>query len=95
MSALPPKADIARCHWHVRLVPKAAVSNRSKIAFLLDHLVGAGEQARRHFETNGLGGLEVDHELVLGRRLHRQVGRFLTLKDAVDIARKAPATPDV
>src|SRR5262245_27735083 len=30
MSALPPKADIERHDWHVRFVPKAAVSNRSK-----------------------------------------------------------------
>jgi hypothetical protein len=28
-SALPLKADVARRHRHVRLVPKAAVSNRS------------------------------------------------------------------
>ena len=33
-----------------------------------------------------LGGLEVDHQLVLGRRLHRQVGRLLALEDAIDVA---------
>jgi hypothetical protein len=41
-------------------------------------------------ETEHLGGLEVDHQLVLGRRLHRQVGRHLALEDAIDIARRAP-----
>jgi hypothetical protein len=25
MSALPPKADIAESHWHVRFVPKADI----------------------------------------------------------------------
>src|SRR5262245_33045816 len=41
---------------------------------LLDHLVGAREHAIRHREAESLGGLEVDHELIFGRRLHRQVG---------------------
>jgi hypothetical protein len=30
-------------------------------------------------EAERLGGLEVDRQLVLGRRLHRQVGRVLAL----------------
>src|SRR5262245_51296021 len=28
----------------------------------------------RHFEAEGLRGLEINHQLVLGRRLHRQIG---------------------
>ena len=34
---------------------------------------GAGER-RRPDETKRFGGLEVEYRLVLGRRLHRQVG---------------------
>src|SRR5262249_42674674 len=35
----------------------------------LDHLVGAGEQHRRHFDAKYLSGLESDQELELGRLL--------------------------
>jgi len=39
-------------------------------------------------------GLEVDDQLVLGRRLHRQVGGLLALEDAIDIAGGAPEWVD-
>jgi hypothetical protein len=60
---VPKGADIIGAFRHFRVVPKAAVSNRSKADNLFDHLVGAGEQRRRHVEAERLGGLEVDHQL--------------------------------
>jgi hypothetical protein len=38
-----------------------------RLAHLLDHLVGEREQRWWDFETERLGGLEVDHELEFGR----------------------------
>ena len=56
----------------------------------LDHLIGTGEQRRRHRKAERPSGLEIDRQLVLGRRLHRKVGRFFALEDAVDVRRCAP-----
>ena len=53
---------------------------------LFDDVIGAGEQCRRHVKSERLGGLEIDHQLVLCWRLHRKVGRFLSLEDAIDVA---------
>ena len=61
---------------------------------LFDHLVGAGEQRRWHGEAQGLGGLEIDYQLVLGRRLHREVGGLFALEDAIDIAGGTPILVD-
>src|SRR6516162_9691769 len=51
----------------------------------LDHLVGELLNLQRHFETKGLGGLEVDHEVKLGRQLYGQIGRLFAPQNAVHI----------
>jgi hypothetical protein len=70
---------------HGGLVPQAAVSNRSKGSFLFDHLVGAGEQHRRHGKAERLGSFEIDREPGPRGLLDRQVGRFVALKNPAGI----------
>src|SRR5262245_44580240 len=81
MSALPPKADMCSALAHVCFGPKADIRPHS-----IDQFISAAEQRLRHDEAERLGGREVDYKLILGRRLHWQVGRLLALEDAIDIA---------
>src|SRR5262249_23620557 len=53
-------------------------------------LGGWGEHRGRNFKPERLRGLEVDDQLVLGRRLHRQVARLLAFEDTIDVAGSAP-----
>src|SRR5437867_5093974 len=52
----------------------------------LDHLVCAQQQRLRDREPERLGGLEVDHELELGRLFHRKLAGLRALEDLVDEA---------
>src|SRR5215467_5083387 len=58
---------------------------------LLDHVVGADEDRLRDRQPERLGGLEIDHQLELGRLLDRQIGRFRPLQDPVDQVGLPPA----
>ena len=53
------------------------------------HLVGAGEQRGRNGEAERGGGLEIKHELVFRRSLHRQIGRAFAFENAVRVLRGA------
>src|SRR5262245_39294445 len=69
-----------------RATPPPRLAALSTPAGSFDHLVGTGEQDRRHVKAKGLGGLQVDYQLVFGRRLYGQVGWLLTLEDAIDVS---------
>ena len=84
MSALPPKADIPQRDRHVRFVPKADICGAANNA-LFDHLVGAGEQRRRHGYAEYPGGLVVDYQFQFRRLYHRKVLRLRTLENTADI----------
>jgi len=87
MSGLPPGADIAWAPPHVRFVPTAAIAPQ-QIGSLFDHLVGATEQNRRHFQPYRLGRLQIDHKFELRRLLDSQLARIRSLKNLVDICCK-------
>ena len=57
---------------------------------LFDHLVGAGEQRRRHFQANRLRHDQVNDEVELGRLLDRDVGSLGPAQNLVDIVTGAP-----
>jgi hypothetical protein len=56
-----------------------AGSRQLCLAHSFDHLVGAGEQRRRHGQTEHPRGLEIDHQLEFGRLDDRQVSWLGTL----------------
>src|SRR6516165_1168838 len=53
-----------------------------RLAHLLDHLVGEGEQLSWHFEAERSCGLKVDDKLELGRLHDWKIGGPLTFNNA-------------
>src|SRR5262245_51555468 len=89
MSALPPKSRHVQC---TTLCPLWA--NGGHWPVLFDHFVGEREYGRRNREAQRFRGLEINYQRVLGRRLHRKVGRLLAFEDAIDVAGGAPVLVD-
>src|SRR5262245_60354088 len=105
MSALPPiataKADIRKrsCPLYPRkrtcaVQPGMSALGQKRTWMLFDHLVSSSQQRGRNGKAEHFCCLEIDHEFVFGRRLHRHVGWLLTLEDTVDIIGRAPERID-
>src|SRR5262249_37238656 len=81
-SAKPHSSPIATS---IAFFGMSALGQKRTLRDLIDYFVGAAEQRRKHSEAERFGGLEVDHKLILGRRLHRQIGGFLTFEDTIHV----------
>src|SRR5947209_3517649 len=68
---------------------------RNVFCALFNHLIRGGKQRRRDRQAEPLGGLEVDDQLILRRRLYRQIGRFDAAKDTIDVSRRAAPLLDL
>src|SRR6516162_6150496 len=79
-SDLPASSPVARGPRAATPPPRRREARQIRVASSFDHLVGEREQSIRHVETERLGGLEIDHELELGRLHHRQISRLLALE---------------
>src|SRR5262245_50179010 len=71
------------------LCQKATYASAAKEA-LLDHLVGLRQQRGRHGEPECFRRLQVDDQLVFGRRLHRKVNWLLAPEDAINVRGRTP-----
>ena len=60
-----------------------------QMASSFDHLVGAGEERRGHFEAERLGGLQIDDQLEFVGPVDRDVARLGPVEDLVHINSKS------
>src|SRR6516164_11402809 len=72
--------------WHIDAVRGPSTPS-------LDHLVGERNQLVGNLDAERLGGLEVNDQLELDWRLHRQIAWCFAAQDAIEVRRRA--TPQI
>jgi hypothetical protein len=72
----------------------SALPPKADIGFLFDHVVGLRKQRLWDRYAERLSRLEIDHQLVLGWRLHGKIGGLLAFEDAIDVTRGTPVLVD-
>src|SRR5262249_57068266 len=73
---------------------KSGCEQTEQVASSLDHLVGAGEQRRRHVEAKHPGGLGIDYQLELARLHDRQVRGLGAFEDTASVNSELPKRID-
>ena len=91
MSALPPKADMCGATSDVRFVPIADMHDCCRYSITSSARASTDGGIVR---PSAFAVLRLIDQLVLGRRLHRQIGRLLALEDAIDVAGRASVLVD-
>jgi len=83
MHSVPAPVNVRCCSNSAIIVRRSEVTLRAKTRLmqcskksLFDHLVGAQQERFGDRQPERLGGIEVDHQLKLGRLLDRQIGRL-------------------
>src|SRR5215831_6110707 len=76
------------------LARMSAKSQKRTFRDSLDQFVGALLEVKRNVESERLGSLEIDRQLVLVRRLHWQIGWLLALEDMVNVTSRAAVLID-
>src|SRR5215471_19109525 len=88
MSALPPKADMCGAQGHVCFGPKADSCTAAKQS-LFDNLVGTSEQRCGNCEPERFSRDQVNNQVKFCRLLDRNVGRYRSAQNLVDVAGSA------
>ena len=68
---------------------------KPRLSKLFDNRVSTGEHRWRNCEAQFLSGFKIDHQLVLGRRLHWKVSWLLALEDPINVAGRPPELVNV
>src|SRR5882672_1160184 len=82
MPSVGSKTEVGRRNRDFRFTPESR--HQADKATSLDHLIGAAEQHRWHFEAERFRSLEIDNQLEFGRLVKRDISRISTSKNSID-----------